>query len=80
MQITTRPVELISQALLEKMDKAFRSPYVQPGVDRDVLMFEAGQRSVVDWLHNYLKETSMQSMELEPSAEAKLRAQVRYGS
>ena len=80
MQITTRPVELISQALLDKMDMAFRAPDVQPGIDRDDLMYRAGQRSVVEWLQTYLKQTEMQSMEPEPSAEAKLRAQVRYGS
>lgn len=46
----------ISEELLSKLEEAFRGPVVKPGIQRDDLMFKAGQKYVVDWIKQEIKK------------------------
>ena len=64
----------ISQEFIDAVDNAFPRPEVRPGMDRDTEMFNAGARSVVDWIKHHA------SVKSQPDPVAVQKAVVRYGS
>lgn len=64
---------VISQEFIDAVDAAFPSPDVRPGMDRDEVMFQAGTRSVVDWIKFHAVAKS------QPDPVAMQKAVVRYG-
>lgn len=69
----TLPV--VSEELIAALDSAFQRPEVSPGVDRDNLMYQAGQRSVVEWIR---EKASVNRSSGDPVKTQ--RATVRMGS
>lgn len=64
----------ISQEFIEAVDAAFPRPEVRPGMDRDIVLYQAGARQVVDWIqfHASVKST--------PDPVAMQQALVRYNT
>jgi hypothetical protein len=44
---------VVSEELIKELESAFTVPDVKPGADRDILMYQAGQRYVVDWVKQH---------------------------
>ena len=63
----------ISQEFIDAVDNAFRIPTIEPGMDRDQVLFDAGARTVVDWIKHHASAVS------SPDPVALQQAQVRYG-
>lgn len=49
-------IPVLSADLIQSLDESYPTPVIRPGVDRDTLMYEAGQRQVVDKLLHLMKE------------------------
>jgi len=49
-QIHCIPIPPVSHDFAMEIDRRFRTVTVEPGVDRDALLFNAGQRSVVEFI------------------------------
>lgn len=64
----------ISEEFIAAVDNAFPVPVIEPGADKDQLMFEAGSRRVVDWIKHHA------SIKNTPDPVAAQQAVVRYGS
>lgn len=63
----------ISQEFIDAVDKAFPAPDIEPGMDRDTAMYEAGARAVIAWIKHHASAVS------SPDPVALQQAQVRYG-
>lgn len=73
----------ISKETLIAMDAAFPPPVVEPGADRDKLMYEAGARKAYEWLvHKASSGVSVSGdpRDLKPDVITEHRARVRLGS
>lgn len=64
----------ISEEFIAAVDAAWPVPIIEPGVDRDKLMFDAGARAVVEWIKHHA------SIKKAPDPVAAQQAVVRYGS
>ena len=47
---------LLATVLITMLDELYAKPEVKPGVDHDTLMYQSGQRSVIDRLLRLQKE------------------------
>lgn len=49
------PRQPIPEHVPGHLKDVFPKPVIKPGIDRDILMYQAGQQSVIDYLQSHVK-------------------------
>ena len=52
-----KPSVPVRQELLDYLRNSFPPPQVKPGVDRDTIMYQAGQQAVIEDLQRFVGKT-----------------------
>lgn len=61
---------LISEELIDTLEKAFPQITIEPGTNPDNIMYNAGERHVIEWLKRHKQDTTIGSFDNRSAASA----------
>lgn len=62
-RIYSASIPPVSAAFFDELDKAFRLEEITPTSDINEIMFNAGQRKVVDWVRMHIQKSTINGVE-----------------